>query len=568
MKWSNAFIPTSKENPKEAETISHRLLQRGGFITQHQSGVYTFLPLGWKVMLKIQQIIREEMNAIGAQELLMPALTSGEVWKASGRWESFGKDMFKFQDRKGKDIALAPTHEEIISLLAKDYIKSYRDLPQIWYQLQTKFRDEPRPRGGILRVREFIMKDSYSFDRDFEGLLKSYLLHREAYSKIFSRCGLPFIIVEASTGLMGGKKSEEFMVIAESGEDSVVICPRCGYNANTEVAKGRIPDKEIRGNFSGKREVYTPDVRTVEEVSEFLNISPELIVKSILFVSNDEDESVLVLIRGDYEINEAKLSAVLGSNYHLASFDYIKEKYGVEPGFLGPVELKVNKILADESIKGLENFVVGANKQDYHLVGVNLHEIPVSEFVDVRITREGEICERCGAPLEVKNAIEVGHIFQLGTRYSDSLDVKYTDTDGQLKPIVMGSYGIGVGRIMAAAVEVFHDEKGIIWPYSIAPYEVNIVEINPSKTSAISENIYNNLVRNGFEVLWDERNISAGAKFKDAELIGIPFNVVVSETRAQQNLVELQIRKTGEKIDVNKEELADKLKKIVEESRI
>ncbi len=568
MKWSNAFIPTSKENPKEAETISHRLLQRGGFITQHQSGVYTFLPLGWKVMLKIQQIIREEMNAIGAQELLMPALTSGDVWKASGRWESFGKDMFKFQDRKGKDIALAPTHEEIISLLAKDYIKSYRDLPQIWYQLQTKFRDEPRPRGGILRVREFIMKDSYSFDRDFEGLLNSYLLHREAYSKIFSRCGLPFVIVEASSGLMGGKKSEEFMVVADSGEDSVVICPKCGYYANTEVARGKILDKKIKGNFSDKKEVHTPNVRTVDEVSEFLNVSPELIVKSILFVSNNEDESVLVLIRGDYEINEAKLSTILGSNYHLASFDYIKENYGVEPGFLGPIGLNINRILADESIKGLENFVVGANKQDYHIVGVNLHEIPVHDFVDIRVTKEGEICERCGTPLEVKNAIEVGHIFQLGTRYSDSLDVKYTDADGQLKPIVMGSYGIGVGRIMAAAVEVFHDEKGIKWPFSIAPYHVNIIEINPAKTSSISENVYNSLMCNGLEVLWDERNISAGVKFKDAELIGIPFNVVVSETKVQQNLVELQIRKTGEKIEVNKKDVAEKIKKISGELNI
>ncbi len=568
MKWSNAFIPTIKENPKDAETTSHILLQRGGFITQHQSGVYTFLPLGWRVMLKIQGIIREEMNAIGAQELLMPALTSGEVWKASGRWESFGKDMFKFQDRKGKDIALAPTHEEIISLLAKDYIKSYRDLPQIWYQLQTKFRDEPRPRGGILRVREFIMKDSYSFDRDYEGLTYSYNLHREAYSKIFKRCGLPFVIVEASSGLMGGKKSEEFMVTADSGEDSIVLCPKCGYYANAEVAKGKMPDSKISGKFSQKTEVFTPEVRSVEEVSNFLGVEPEVIVKSILFTSDENSSTVLILVRGDYEINDTKLAKVLGPGYRLASHDFIKEKFGVEPGFLGPIGLKVTKILADESIKNLENFVVGANKENYHIVGVNLSDLSISEFVDVRLTKSGELCESCGFPLEVRNAIEVGHIFQLGTRYSDSLDVKYADLDGTLKPIVMGSYGIGVGRIMAAAVEVYNDNKGIIWPYNIAPYHINILEINPNKTSTITSGIYNELINSGFEVIWDDRNISAGAKFKDAELIGIPVNVVISENKANSGLVELQIRKTGEKIDIKKEDISLVIKKVVEERKI
>ncbi|MDI6850617.1 MAG: proline--tRNA ligase [bacterium] len=562
MKWSRAFIPTLKENPKEAETPSHRLLLRGGFITQHQSGVYTFLPLGWRVMLKIQKIIREEMDAIGAQELLMPALTAGDVWKLSGRWESFGKDMFKLKDRKGKDIALAPTHEEIISLLAKDYTRSYRDLPQIWYQLQTKFRDEPRPRGGILRVREFIMKDSYSFDKDWEGLEISYQKHKEAYSKIFKRCGLKFVVVEASSGLMGGKKSEEFMVITETGEDAIVVCESCGYHANVEVAKAKFPVNSKTGPFNTREVVHTPNVKSVEEVASFLGVEPSLIVKSILF-SNSEGKTILVLIRGDYEINENKLRQIIGDDYVLASPEYVAQKFGVEVGFVGPIGIEVDKIIADESIKFIDNFVVGANTSDHHMVGVKLSDLKIEEFADVRIVRDGDFCEKCGAPLKVKNALEVGHIFQLGTRYSDSLDVKYADTDGTLKPIVMGSYGIGVGRIMAAAVELYHDEKGIIWPYSIAPYHVNIVEINSNKTAETTEKIYSELISANFETLWDDRNVSAGVKFKDAELIGIPINIVISENNLKRGEVEIQLRKDASKYNIKLETLIESLESVV-----
>uniref|UniRef100_A0A7V3ZYW9 Proline--tRNA ligase n=1 Tax=candidate division WOR-3 bacterium TaxID=2052148 RepID=A0A7V3ZYW9_UNCW3 len=562
MRWSRSLIPTLKENPKEAETPSHRLLLRGGFITQHQSGVYTFLPLGWRVMLKIQNIIREEMDAIGAQELLMPALTTGDVWKLSGRWESFGKDMFKLKDRKGKDIALAPTHEEIISLLAKDYIRSYRDLPQIWYQLQTKFRDEPRPRGGILRVREFIMKDSYSFDKDWKGLEISYQKHKEAYSKIFQRCGLKFVVVEASSGLMGGKKSEEFMVITETGEDAIAVCESCGYHANVEVAKAKLPVNRKTGPFNATEIVHTPNVKSVEEVSSFLGIEPSLIVKSILF-SNSEGKLILVLIRGDYEINESKLKQVLGDDFGLASPEYVAQKFGVEVGFVGPIGIEVDKIIADESIKFIDNFVVGANKSDHHMVGVKVSDLRIDEFVDVRTVRDGDLCERCNAPLKVKNALEVGHIFQLGTRYSDSLDVKYTDTDGTLKPIVMGSYGIGVGRIMAAAVELYHDEKGIIWPFSIAPYHVNIVEINSNKTAETTEKIYSELKSANFETLWDDRNVSAGVKFKDAELIGIPINIVISENNLKRGEVEIQLRKDGSKYNIKLEVLRENLENVV-----
>ena len=567
MRWSRALIPTLKENPKEAETPSHRLLLRGGFITQHQSGVYTFLPLGWKVMLKIQNIIREEMDAIGAQELLMPALTTGDVWKQSGRWESFGKDMFKLKDRKGKDIALAPTHEEIISLLAKDYIKSYRDLPQIWYQLQTKFRDEPRPRGGILRVREFIMKDSYSFDRDWEGLEVSYQKHKEAYTKIFQRCGLKFVVVEASSGLMGGKKSEEFMVITEAGEDAIAVCDNCGYHANVEVAKAKLPNNVKTGPFKTKEMVHTPNVKSVEEVSAFLGVEPSLIVKSILF-NSAEGRTTLVLIRGDYEINEAKLKQVLGDGYELASPDFVMQKFGVEVGFVGPIGINVDKIIADESVRLIDNFVIGANKSDHHIVGVKISDLKIDEFADLRVVKDGELCERCGAPLKVKNALEVGHIFQLGTKYSDSLDVKYADADGTLKPIVMGSYGIGVGRVMAAAVELYHDEKGIIWPFSIAPYHINIVEINPQKTAETTEKIYRELKESKFETLWDDRNISAGVKFKDAELIGIPINIVVSENNLSRGEIEIQVRKDGSKFNTKLEVLRETLESVVKDKEL
>jgi prolyl-tRNA synthetase len=567
MRWSKALIPTLKENPREAETPSHRLLLRGGFITQHQSGVYTFLPLGWKVMLKIQNIIREEMDAIGAQELLMPALTTGDVWKQSGRWESFGKDMFKLKDRKGKDIALAPTHEEIISLLAKDYIKSYRDLPQIWYQLQTKFRDEPRPRGGILRVREFIMKDSYSFDRDWEGLEVSYQKHKEAYTKIFQRCGLKFVVVEASSGLMGGKKSEEFMVITEAGEDAIAVCENCGYHANIEVAKAKLLNNVKTGPFKTKEMVHTPNVKSVEEVSAFLGVEPSLIVKSILF-NNAEGRTTLVLIRGDYEINEAKLKQVLGDGYELASPDFVMQKFGVEVGFVGPIGINVDKIIADESVRLIDNFVIGANKSDHHIVGVKISDLKIDEFADLRVVKDGELCERCGAPLKVKNALEVGHIFQLGTKYSDSLDVKYADADGTLKPIVMGSYGIGVGRVMAAAVELYHDEKGIIWPFSIAPYHINIVEINPQKTAETTEKIYRELKESKFETLWDDRNISAGVKFKDTELIGIPINIVVSENNLSRGEVEIQVRKDGSKFNTKLEVLRETLESVVKDKEL
>jgi len=553
MKWSKAFIPTLKEAPRDAEARSHKLLVKAGFIRQHQSGVYNILPLGWRSMLKIMQIIREEMNAIGGQELLMPALTSSDLWKESGRWVDFGNEMFRLKDRKGKDHALAPTHEEIIADIARNEIRSYRDLPQIWYQIQTKFRDEPRPRFGLLRVREFIMKDSYSLDRDFEGLDVSYELHKKAYINIFNRSGLKYTIVQASSGLMGGSQSEEFMVISDAGEDSLAICEKCGYSANTEVAEGKIPEEKVPSRFTKKEKVHTPGIRTVEEVSKFLGVEPRNLVKSILFVV--EDKMIAILIRGDYEINEAKIMRKFGPTIRLATPEEVQERFGVSVGFLGPIGLGVDEIYADYSVKTVARAIVGANEDDYHLVGVDLlNEVDIKEFGDFRIVKEGDLCPVCGNPLKIKTALEIGHIFKLGLKYSEALHAYYMDKDGKERPIVMGSYGIGVGRIMAAAAELYGDENGLSWPINIAPYEVEILELNSPRTREVAESLYKGLQESKVEVIWDDRTASPGFKFKDADLVGIPLRIVVGDRKVKEGKVELQIRRDGSKEDLRIED--------------
>ncbi len=553
MKWSKAFIPTLKEAPRDAEARSHKLLVKAGFIRQHQSGVYNILPLGWRSMLKIMQIIREEMNAIGGQELLMPALTSSDLWKESGRWVDFGNEMFRLKDRKGKDHALAPTHEEIIADIARNEIRSYRDLPQIWYQIQTKFRDEPRPRFGLLRVREFIMKDSYSLDRDFEGLDVSYELHKKAYIKIFNRSGLKYTIVQASSGLMGGSQSEEFMVISDAGEDSLAICEKCGYSANTEVAEGKIPEEKVPSKFTKKEKVHTPGIRTVEEVSKFLGVEPKNLVKSILFVV--ENKMIAILIRGDYEINEAKIMRKFGPTIKLATPEEVQERFGVSVGFLGPIGLGVDEIYADYSVKTLERAIVGANEDDYHLVGVDLlNEVDIKEFGDFRIVKEGDLCPVCGNPLKIKTALEIGHIFKLGLKYSEALHAYYMDKDGKERPIVMGSYGIGVGRIMAAAAELYGDENGLSWPINIAPYEVEILELNSPRTREVAESLYKGFQESKVEVIWDDRTASPGFKFKDADLVGIPLRIIVGDRKVKNGMVELQIRRDGSKQDLRIED--------------
>jgi prolyl-tRNA synthetase len=563
MKWSKALIPTLKEEPKEAESASHKLLLRGGFIKQHQSGVYIFLPLGWRIQLKIAAIIRDEMNKIGAQEMLLPALTASELWEESGRWTDFGSDMFRLRDRKGRDLALAPTHEEIMTDIARYHIRSYRDLPQIWYQIQEKFRDEPRPRSGILRVREFLMKDSYSFDSDWEGLDESYEKHRKAYNRIFDRSGLKYKVVEASSGLMGGSQSEEYMVLSDAGEDALAVCEKCGYAANVEVASGIPRDTLPDSPFSKREKVYTPDVKTVEEVSSFLNVTPQLIVKSLLyFVGN---EPILVLIRGDHEVNEAKLKSALGFEARLATPEEVLSKYGVSVGFIGPLGIEVKEILADNSLKGIKGCVVGANQDEYHIVGVDLEdEVNISRFEDLRLVKDGDGCPKCEAPLSLLKAIEIGHIFKLGTKYSESMKALYTDREGNLKPIVMGSYGIGLGRIMASAIELYHDKDGISWPITIAPYEVEILEINPKLTRNHSEAIYNQLVEKNIDCLFDDRDVTPGVKFKDADLIGIPLKVIIGEKTVKSNLVEIEFRRTKEKVEVRLEDASTKTKELVE----
>jgi len=549
MKWSKAFIPTLKEDPKEAESASHKLLLRGGFVKQHQSGVYIFLPLGWKIMLKIINIVREEMNGIGAQEMLLPSLTASELWEESGRWESFGSDMFRLKDRKDKDMALAPTHEEIMADIARNSIRSYRDLPQIWYQIQTKFRDEPRPRSGILRVREFIMKDSYSFDTSWEGLDESYEKHREAYIRIFKRSGLKFRVVRASSGLMGGSASEEFMVPSSAGEDVLAVCDSCGYAANLEVAKG-IPDPIPESPFKKRKKVHTPNVKSVEEVSAFLGVSPSLIVKSLVYMVGDDP--YLVLIRGDHDVNEAKLSLVFGGEVRLAEPGEVMDLFGVQVGFVGPIGIKARGIIADTALKGGRGMVVGANEEDHHIVGVNLEEdIKISRFEDIRSVKEGDKCENCGSPLRVEKAIEVGHIFKLGTRYSESMGVYFTAQDGSRKPVIMGSYGIGIGRIMAAACEIYHDEKGISWPINIAPYEVVLLEIDHRKTGDKAGKLYEDLLKRGIDVIWDDRDAGAGFKFKDTELIGIPLIAVISERKLKEGKLEIQFRRDGKSMDLD-----------------
>ncbi len=565
MKWSKAFIPTLKEDPKEAETPSHRLLLRAGYVRQHQSGVYIFLPLGWRSMLKIMSIIREEMDAIGAQEMLLPALTSAKLWEESGRWEAFGDDMFRLKDRKDHDMALAPTHEEVMTDLARVYLRSYRDLPQIWYQMQTKFRDEPRPRAGILRVREFIMKDSYSFDATWEGLDKSYDLHREAYMKIFDRCGLKYTIVKASSGLMGGSQSEEFMVVAQSGEDRLAICENCGYAANVEVAEAAAqPAPE--SPFSKKEKVYTPDVRSVEEVSSFLNVSPALIVKSLLYVVGDR--WVLVMVRGDHEVNEAKLAKVLGPEARMATPDEVLDRFGVPVGFVGPLDIDVDEIVADKAIEGMKGVVVGANEEEHHIVGVDIDsDVKVSRYADIRTVVEGDRCPNCGSPIKISNAIEIGHIFKLGTKYSESMGAYFTDKDGNRKPIIMGSYGIGVGRILAVAAELYHDENGMSLPITIAPYELDIIEIDPKKTSELTSDLYRKLLEAGIDVIWDDREATAGFKFKDADLIGYPLRLVISPRKIKDDLVELQFRRDGSRIDIPISSAVEKIAEIVSEMR-
>jgi prolyl-tRNA synthetase len=568
MRWSRLFIPTLREDPADAEVISHRLLVRAGYIRQLTAGVYNLLPLAQRVRLKVIQIIREEMNRIGAQEFLLGALHPAEVWKESGRWTVMGDNMFRLRDRKGAECALGMTHEEIFTVIARNAISSYRQLPQVWYQIQTKFRDEARPKSGLLRVREFTMKDAYSFDVDREGLDKAFQDQHDAYIRIFTRCGLTFTPVEASSGAMGGSQSTEFMVHTTAGEDYIVVCESCGYAANVEKATSRLEPATDDQGLAAPEEFPTPGVRTIDDLTTFHGGAPaDRQIKTLVYVL--DDRLALVLMRGDHELNETKLQDATGAiNIRPAHPEEIREALGASAGSLGAVGLdssmhsKVKLIVADESLSDRRNMTTGANKDDHHLRGVDLaRDIKVDKWASLRTVRAGERCPNCDGTLDVWKAVEIGHIFKLGTKYSDSMGARVLTADGHEAPIVMGSYGIGVERVMTAAVELFSDEAGIVWPASIAPFHVIVTPVNIKDQEIMSaaERIYDELQTAGVEVLFDDRDERAGVKFNDADLIGVPYRLTVGK-KIKEGKVELMTRATRESQDLAVDSVVEALR--------
>ena len=574
MRWSQYFIPTLREDPADAEVVSHRLLLRAGLVRQLAAGVYSMLPLAQRVSLKIQQILREEMNRIGGQEFFLPALNPREVWEESGRWAVMGDNMFRLKDRKGADMCLGMTHEEVFTSIARHEIRSYKQLPQVWYQIQLKFRDEARPKSGVLRVRQFIMKDAYSFDLDQAGLDKSFEDQREAYKRIFDRCGLKYTIVEASSGAMGGSASNEFMVKTEAGEDLIATCDHCGYAANLEKATSRLPEIKDGIGLDAPVEFPTPGVRTIEDLTTFPGgAAADRQIKTLVYVStrDGEQEFVLALLRGDHQLHETKLSdALAGAEARAAHPEEIRDLLGAGAGSLGGVGAKARaresgreiRILADLGLKNRRNMTTGANKDDHHLRGVQLsRDIPVDKWVDLRTVTSGEGCPNCeeGA-LEVAKSLEIGHIFKLGTKYSESMGARVLTQDGKEVPIVMGSYGIGVERIMASAIELHHDADGIVWPKAIAPFDcvVTITNMKQDDLREAGEKLYHDLQRAGLDVLLDDREERAGVKFKDADLIGIPYRVTVGK-KAADGLVELFDRATKQTEDVRIKEIVERV---------
>lgn len=540
-----------REVPAEAEMKSHQLLLRACFIRKLAAGVYTYLPLAWRSLLKIIAIVREEMNRAGAQEVLMPFLHPAELWQETGRWEEYGELLMKLQDRQGRWFCLGPTHEEPITDLARQLIRSYRQLPLNLYQIGTKFRDELRPRGGLIRAREFLMKDAYSFDRDEEGMERSFEAMRQAYIRIFRRCGLPFVIVEAEAGAIGGTENLEFMVIAESGEDRLLMCPQCGYAANRERAERRPPEGFEQVSRQGPlgsaplQKVFTPNQRTVEEVSRFLRVSPQQLVKTLLYVA--DGEVVAALVRGDHELNEAKLARTLGKKVKMADPVTIERLTNAPVGFSGPIGLKEKgvRLIADYDIAFLRDFVIGANEADAHFINANwARDFAVDQFSDLRFAEQGDGCPRCSGQLVAHNAIEIGHIFKLGTRYSESMKATFVDEDGKEKLLLMGCYGIGISRILATIAEVSHDEDGMIFPISVAPYEAWVLPIeNEGELRDVAERIYTDLLAAGIEAVIDDRDERAGVKFKDMDLIGVPIQVVVGRTVRERGEVEIRLRR-------------------------
>ncbi len=552
MRWSQVLIPTLREEPAEAEVVSHRLLLRAGYIRQLSAGIYSYLFLAQRSLNKIVAIVRQEMDAIGAQEFLLPALHPAELWQESGRWDIMGHDQFRLKDRNGRDMCLGMTAEEVMTAIARNELRSYKQLPQIWYQIQTKFRDEPRPRSGLIRVRQFIMKDSYSFDMDAAGLDAAYRRHYDAYCRIFSRCGLEFLPVEAHSGAMGGSQSHEFMVKSEAGEDWVVTCAQCGYAANLEkaVSHATAPASPDPAGGLTPEAFLTPGIKTIDQLSEFTGHPGTSFIKSLVLVA--DGQPVLALVRGDHQLSETKFQQAAGAReFRPAHPEEIVNWFGAEAGSLGPVGVTGMRILADEALGGRKNMIAGANKDGQHLRGVTPEEDFQAEYRDLREAAEGDACVRCGGPLALGKAIEVGHIFKLGSRYSDSMGLRVQNAAGEECTPVMGSYGIGIERILSSAVELYNDADGMALPAAIAPFHVIVTPVNisdPMQRDAAT-GIYQSCRALGLDALFDDRDERPGVKFKDADLIGIPYRIVIGKKFAQ-GLVELVERRSRRKTDV------------------
>jgi len=559
MRWSRYFLNTLRETPADADAVSHRLMMRAGMIQKVAAGIYTYLPLGLRAVQKLETIVREEMNREGAVELLMPAISPAELWQESGRWQKYGKELLRMKDRHDRDFCFGPTHEEVVTDTVRKSVVSYRQLPLNLYQIQTKFRDEIRPRFGLMRGREFLMKDAYSFDVDDAGLAEQYARMIRAYSAVFTRCKLDFTMVESDVGAIGGSSAHEFMVLAETGEDAVVKCPAGDYGANLEKASTAELEPPDAGPLEPMRTVDTPGAKTIEQIAAFLKVPPSRTIKTLIFET--DREFVAAVVRGDLDVHEVKLKNHLGAEHlQLASEGKVEQVTGGPSGFSGPVGLSGVRIVVDRSVKRLVNVVAGANQADRHLVGVNPgRDFDVTEIADVAAARAGDPCPRCGSPLEVARGIEVGNIFKLGTKYSVPMDCSFLDENGEKKPMVMGCYGLGIGRTVAAVVEQNHDDAGIVWPAPLAPFDVHLIAMNvgDEENRTEAERVYAALGERGVDVLYDDRDERPGVKFKDADLLGLPLRITVGGRSLKEGKIELSRRKDRAVEPVAKEQIVE-----------
>lgn len=567
MKMSNMFLTTMKEIPSDAEITSHILMLRAGLIKKTASGIYNYMPLGLKVIKKIEEIIRVEMDNAGAHEILCSAIIPSELMIESGRWTIYGDEMFRLKDRHSRDFCLGPTHEEVFTDIIRNEIKTYKQLPKNIYQIQTKYRDERRPRFGIMRAREFVMKDAYSFDKDLDGLNTSFDKMHDAYNKVFTRLGLDFKSVEADSGAIGGVGSIEFMVKSEVGEDAVVFCSNCDYGANLEKAVSVNISAE-KDDMQPLEKIFTPQIKTITDLAEFFGCSSDKLAKTLIYKA--DDKIVAVVLRGDRSLNEIKVKNAVGDviDFDMADEDTVIQATGSISGFAGPIGLKVDVILIDEEISTASNLIAGANEQDHHIKNVNFKRDFDGTVGDFRNVEEGEECPVCGSPITIARGIEVGHIFKLGTKYSKAMDCTFTDENGEISPMIMGCYGIGVTRTLAAVVEQFNDENGIVWPFHLAPYQIAVVPVNKKDADQVdaAEKIYDTLKNTGYDVLLDDRDERAGVKFKDIDLIGIPIRITIGK-KLKDDLVEIKLREQETSNDISLSEIYEKIEEIIKEKK-